>query len=460
VDDEIDQVLVAKVYRAEQEHVFRFWSRLDEAGRRRLLDQLGEIDLQQLGRLAKLIDAPASPPVDLAPDEPQRFSPERRAELAELGWEALRGGKVACFLVAGGQGTRLGWPHPKGTYPVGPVSGKSLYQLFAEQLIATGKRAGRPLDLYVLTSRDNTEATQAAFREHDHYGLDPAQVTFLVQGELPCTDPRGKLLLAEVDRVAASPNGHGGAFLALRDAGGLERMAERGQELLFYWQVDNPLCRVADPVFLGAHLAAGAEASTKVVEKVDPSEKVGLLAREQGRTRVVEYTELSAEAQAERDEAGKLRYRAGNAAIHLFERAFLERVGEDYEPPFHVARKKVPCLDADGNPLVPEEANGVKFETFIFDLLPQAEGHVTFEVDREEEFEPLKNAEGPYSPETVKRALSDRAARWAEAAGHPVERGSEGQPSLTWEVSPLTALEPADLAGAVLPAPADGACSL
>lgn len=458
VPDEIDQVAVSKAYVAEQAHVFRFWDRLDEAERRQLLDQLREIDFQQLGRLTKLIDQ--EPPVrqDVTPVAAVRVdAPERRAALAELGWEALRAGRVALLMVAGGQGTRLGWDAPKGTYPVGPCTDKSLYQLFAEQVLALGRRAGHPLRWYVMTSRQNRDATEAFFREHDFFGLDAQQVTFLVQRELPNADFRGKLVLSTRSQVAMSPNGHGGALRALIDAGALDELREAGVEQLFYWQVDNPLCPVADPVFLGAHLEAGAEASTKVVRKTDPAEKVGVVAEREGRTTVVEYSDMTADQQAARDEeSGELLFRAGSIAIHLFGRAFLERIADEVELEHHLARKTVPCVDEAGDPAEPTEPNVVKFETFIFDVLPHAEGHVTFEIDRTDEFEPLKNAEGPYSPATVRAALSERAARWLADAGQPPARDAEGELTCVCEVSPLTALDPEALKAALADRPAPG----
>lgn len=455
VDGELDQVVVAKTYEAEQEHVFRFWSRLSPEQQRRLLDQLAKVDFQLLSRLSRAVGGSIAAEFDLAPIAPTTYTAERRAELAAIGWEALSAGKVACLVVAGGQGTRLGWPAPKGTYPVGPLSDKSLYQVFAEQVKAIGDRAGKPLDLYLLTSRLNREQTETFFRDHGYFGLDPEHVTFLVQGELPNTDLRGKLLLSSIGELALSPNGHGGTFAALQE-GALATMAERGQEYLFYWQVDNPLCRVADPVFLGAHIAEGVEASTKAVEKVDPAERIGLLALRDGRTGIAEYSELTPKVQDARDEDGKLSYRAGNTAIHLFSREFLQRLADaNFQLEHHLAFKAVACVDEEGRPLVPDEANAVKFETFIFDLLAESKSHLAFLVDREEEFEPLKNKTGPYSPATVKKALSDRAARWLAESGHPVD------PDVTCEISPLTALEPGDLATlADLPAPENGRLSL
>lgn len=440
VPGEVDQILVAKTYEAGQEHVFDFWDELSEAERRGLLDQLASIDFQLLGRLAKTIDLEPPPPGGAQGIPTEMVSPEQRATLEALGWEALRAGKVACLVVAGGQGTRLGWDHPKGTFPASPVLEKSLFQLFAEQVLATSRRAGAPLHWYVLTSRQNRAETEAFFAEHERFGLPADQVTLLVQREVPTVDARGKLLMTGKAEIAMNPDGHGGTLRALRDARAIQDMAERGVETLFYFQVDNPLCRIADPAFIGAHLQAGAEASTKVVRKVDPSEKIGLVAQRGGKATVIEYSELSKADQERRDEAGQLVFRAGNTAIHAWSVKFFERlVGAGYELPYHLAHKAVPQVGPDGVVATPDEPNAIKFETFIFDLLPEAQTHVVFEVERAEEFEPLKNKTGPYSPETVRRAQSARAARWLSHAGHTPE------PEVTYEVSPLTALDADEL---------------
>lgn len=440
VPGEVDQILVAKTFEAGQEHVFDFWDELSEGERRQLLDQLASIDFQLLGRLGKLIDVEPPPPAGAQGIPTELVTGERRAALEARGWEALRAGKVACLVVAGGQGTRLGWDHPKGTFPASPVLEKSLFQLFAEQVLAISRRAGAPLRWYVLTSRQNRAETEAFFSEHQRFGLPADQVTFLVQREVPTVDARGKLLMTGKAEIAMNPDGHGGTLRALREARAIQDMAERGVETLFYFQVDNPLCRIADPAFLGAHLEAGAEASTKVVRKVDPSEKIGLVAERDGKATVIEYSELSRPEQEKRDAGGQLVFRAGNTAIHAWSLKFFERLlGRGYELPFHLAHKAVPQVGPDGEVSTPDEPNAIKFETFIFDLLPEAEAHVAFEVERVEEFEPLKNRSGAYSPETVRRAQSDRAARWLSRAGHAVA------PGVTYEVSPLTALDPDEL---------------
>lgn len=436
-----DQTLVERIRAAGQGHVLAFLPELDQPGRRRLLDQLHEVDLAQLVRLAALVGAPAGGPAEpIAPPPLEEPDFTRRRELRELGWEALRAGQVACLLVAGGQGTRLGWPGPKGTYPVAPVSQKTLFQLFGEQLYATSLRSGRAIPWYVLTSRENRAETEAFLRSHDLFGLAPEQVRFLVQKDLPAVDGRGCMLLAQKDRIATSPNGHGGTLEALQSAGALARLQEEGIEHLFYFQVDNPLCRPCDPLFLGAHIAGEADVSTKVVEKTDPGEKIGLVVLRGERPGVVEYSEMSPAEQQRRDPDGKLSFRAGNTAIHVFSRAFLQGLTlGGFELPYHLAHKAVPYLGEDGLFVDPPAPNAWKFETFIFDLFARAERHVALVVDRAEDFEPLKNKSGPYSPDTVRRAQSERHRRWLAAAGREVSAARV-------EVSALVALDPEELA--------------
>jgi UDP-N-acetylglucosamine/UDP-N-acetylgalactosamine diphosphorylase len=473
VQDEKDQIVVAKVYEAQQEHVFDFWDELSVKERRALLDQLEKIDFQLLARLDRLrggdtkkLARPAPEPLDPPPQiELPRTKEEHaaRAEAEKTGRAALEKGQVAVFLAAGGQGTRLGWEHPKGTYPVGPVTQKSLFQLFAEQIIAINRRAKTDLLWYVMTSSSNRTETEEYFQKHNYFGVAPPQIRFIQQRDLPAVDFRGKLVLDTKHSLALSPDGHGGALRALRESGSLEEMAERGVEYLFYFQVDNPLCRIADPVFLGFHIQQDSDMSTKWVRKTDPDEKVGLLAKRGGKLTVVEYSEID-EANRMAREGQELKFRAGNTAIHVFSRKFLEHVASaQYQLNYHVARKAVPFVDRKGELRKPETPNAIKFEAFIFDVMPEAKNHVALEIARELEFEPLKNAKGTNSPETVRAALIALHARWLEDAGVKIARDPKGVPTGRYEVSPLTALSGEELKkrlGSNPPSPKEGVLSV
>jgi UDP-N-acetylglucosamine/UDP-N-acetylgalactosamine diphosphorylase len=433
-----------RLRRHRQEHVLAFWDRLDDGQRRELVAQLQALDFEQLGRLyAQRHEAHAAPsperigPVPCVPfdaaDDPQR----RR-----LGEELLRRGAVAALVVAGGQGTRLGFEHPKGMYAVGFVSKKSLFQVFAEKVLALGRRYGKPVPLLVMTSHATDEETRAYFRVKEYFGLGEGGVFFFRQGTMPAIDlATGKLLLESPGSLFLSPDGHGGTLTALASSGLLHEMKTRGIEHVFYFQVDNPLVKIADPAFLGHHVAADAEVSSKVIAKRGPKEKVGVFAKVDGRCAIVEYSDLPDALAHATGEEGRLRLWAGNPAIHLFSVEFLERMTRDpTRLPFHVARKKVPHIDAHCRAVEPAAENALKFERFIFDVLPAAERWVLVETTRAEEFAPLKNATGDDSPATVEQALVALSSEWVKKAGGVVAPGSKV------EISPLFALDAAEFA--------------
>jgi UDP-N-acetylglucosamine/UDP-N-acetylgalactosamine diphosphorylase len=420
-----------------QEHVLRFLDRGDASAQAAFLKELSELDLHRIQGLVERVlgeeideDGALEPPAVMGWGDAERDGQARAA-----GEQLLSQGKVGAFLVAGGQGTRLGYDGPKGRFPVGPLSGRSLFAYHAHRVLAASRRHGAQLPFYVMTSRANNESTVAAFEEAGWFGLDPGQVFFLVQGMLPAIDRQGKLLLSSPTSLSMSPDGHGGCFRALSMSGALDDMQRRGIEQLFYFQVDNPLAQVLDPVFIGHHVLARAEMSTKVVEKTEAAEKVGVLAQRNGQTCLAEYSDLDAELAAERTEDGKLLYRAGNIAIHMLDLAFVQRLLDaGNELPVHRADKKVPCLDGSGQLVEPERPNAIKMEMFVFDALPLAERVTTQEVLRRDEFAPVKNAEGADSPGTCTAALVDQAKRWMKAAGLAVPEGPA-------EVGPLFALD-------------------
>jgi UDP-N-acetylglucosamine/UDP-N-acetylgalactosamine diphosphorylase len=353
-------------------------------------------------------------------------------------------------IVAGGQGTRLGFDGPKGCFPIGPVTDRSLFQIHCERVAALGRRYGVTPPLYVMTSDDNHSATEGFLTAHGRFGLE--HLRLFTQGTMPAVDSgTGAVLLAERDRVALSPDGHGGTLRALHAAGCIEEMRGRGIDTLFYLQVDNPLVRIGDPAFLGAHSLAGAEVSSKVVRKHDPAEKVGVVAERAGRQCVIEYSDLPDELAEQRADDGRLAYAAGSIALHVFALDFVARVAREAELPYHRALKPVPYVDEDGRRVEPEEPNAVKFEQFIFDTLPLARHALVLETGRAEEFEPLKNASGGSSPETVRRRLSEAAAAVLEEIGATVARDADGAPVAAIELSPLLAADREELARRVPP---------
>ncbi len=434
----------------EQSHLLAHYDRLAPPQQETLLEQLAAIDFDEL---AGLIDRYVRRQPDIAlpehiePPEIIPWRPTAEREAAELAAAKERGlalaaeGKVAAFVVAGGQGTRLGYEGPKGCLEATAVAHKPLFQVLGEQIMAAGHRAGHAIPWYVMTSPDNDVATRAFFRQHKHFGLDPDEVFFLVQGTMPAIGFDGRLLLADPGRLALSPNGHGGCLAAMRDSGALADMARRGVEYISYFQVDNPLVRAIDPTFIGLHAGRGAEMSAKCLPKRDPMEKLGNFCVVEGKVTVIEYSDMPEELVRATREDGRLRFSAGSIAIHVLSRSFVERLtaGGGGGLPWHRADKKVSCVDADGKPVRPEEPNAVKLETFVFDAMPLARETVILETVRSEEFSPIKNAEGEDSLTSSLHDQVRRAATWLEAAGVAVPRDADGQVAAAIEISPLYA---------------------
>ena len=440
--------VVERFRSAGQGQVFAFLDTLPPDARARLLAEATEIDLGEIDRLVRtLVVSGSSQGADLEGLVPAPYErlPEHGGDAASwskaraAGEAALRNGRVAAFTVAGGQGTRLGYDGPKGTFPVTPVRHRSLFQVFSEKITAAGMRYARPLHWFIMTSHQNHDATEAYFRENRHFGLDPGRVHFFRQGRMPAVDYSGKILLESQGSLALSPDGHGGSLRALERSGALDLMASEGIDTLSYFQVDNPLVRCVDAAFIGWHLLRGSEMSSKTVPKAYPEEKLGHFCRKRGRLVVVEYSDLPIELQRERDPAtGALRYEAGSIAIHVIDREFIRRMARGTGAlPFHRADKKIATVDEGGRQVRPAKANGVKFELFVFDALPSAGNPVVIETDRADDFSPVKNAEGVDSPATCRADQLRQFVRWLRKAGAAVPADSTGLPEFALEISPL-----------------------
>ncbi len=441
--------IVRRFEAAGQGQVFRFWKKLNIADREALASQAAEVDLEELGRLLAGEGEEGSggleslEPAPYVPLPAERGKALEWAEARERGEALLRAGKVAAFTVAGGQGTRLGFDGPKGTFPVTPVRGKSLFQVFAEKIRAGEKRYGATIPWLIMTSHANHEATLAFFENNAFFGMDRESVFFFRQGRMPVVDFDGKILLESPSRIAMSPDGHGGALRAMVRTGVLEKLRRRGIEVISYFQVDNPLVRVIDPYFIGFHALSGSEMSSKMLPKAHPREKIGVFCRRDGKTLVVEYSDLPESMARAEDDQGRLRFLAGSIAIHLLDLEFVQRVagGGGGELPFHRARKKVSHVDASGKPVAPVEPNAIKFEMFVFDALPEAANPLVLETSREDEFSPVKNATGDDSADTCVRDQLRQFARWMRAAGIDLPVDENGVPDRKIEVSPLFAVD-------------------
>jgi UDP-N-acetylglucosamine/UDP-N-acetylgalactosamine diphosphorylase len=421
-----DKALVARYEAAGQGHVFRFLPRLSDVERGSLLAQARGIDVDVVAGLAALHDPSAKTgAVEPPGDEllPLASALAGRADAHARGVEELRAGRVAVVVAAGGQGTRLGSTAPKGLWPVGPTSGKTLFQWHGDKVAFWAREIRRPIPFVVMVSEATQRATEDALRWYGHFGLDASWVRTPCQGSLPPLDDAGRMLLETPSRIARSPNGHGGLFAALVSSKLLDLFEDHGVRTLAYVQIDNPLIRTVDPAFIGFHVGRGSRISSKSVAKRDASEKVGVFARVGGRPSIVEYTELT-DAQSRASAAdGSLVFGQANIAAHCVDVAFARRIAAEGLP-VHRARKKVPFVDVDGRVVSPEKPNATKFESFLFDAIPRAERSLVVETTRAEEFSPIKQNEGVDSPETARADLIAMFRGWHERAGLPCPDGA------------------------------------
>ncbi|QOJ14475.1 MAG: UTP--glucose-1-phosphate uridylyltransferase [Planctomycetia bacterium] len=444
-----------------QAHVLGAWERLDDDARRTLLEDVERVDFALCASL--IGEYVRERPRIVIPDRieaPPVLNPKSLAMSAEWtrAWEAgesaIREGRVAAFTVAGGQGTRLGYDGPKGGYRVSPVREAPLFQVFAEGLRGVQRRFGRLPRWYIMTSPGNHDATQALFEQSGWYGLPREAVRFFTQGQMPAFLPDGQIAMSERHRIALSPDGHGGSLRALRDSGALEEMRNDGVEQISYFQVDNPLVHIIDPLFIGLHLVRQSEMSSKAVTKASDTERVGNFCLADGRLCVIEYSDLPEALALRKNPDGSRTFDAGSIAIHVIDRAFVERVtapGAAARLPWHRADKRVAVVDPMEAAGVPRLADVVKLEMFVFDAIPLARNAMVMYTPREEEFSPVKNAEGADSPATSRRDQVRRAARWLREAGVRVPSREDGEPDAIIEISPAFALDAADLRSRPLP---------
>jgi UDP-N-acetylglucosamine/UDP-N-acetylgalactosamine diphosphorylase len=435
----------------KQHRLLRCLDLLDQQRRNDLLQELAALDFSEIAARYHNYKADSGHE-DKKFQEAELVSPgsgacdsAECARLSALGRQALSDGRVALYLVAGGQGSRLGFDGPKGCFPVSPLKAKPLFQLFAEQVLALQRRYGVSLPWYILTSGENNQTTLDFFKEHTFFGLQPGDMRFIVQKQIPSLALDGQLIVGSDGHLFKNPNGHGGSLYA----GALDSMAEQGIDEIFYFQVDNPLVNIADPLFVGAHINRSAQMSTKVVRKTDPAEKVGIIGRVNGRLGCIEYSELTAEQVAEKLPDCSLRFKSANTAVHMLNRSFVEKLVRraDFHLPYHSAVKNIACLECRDGSLVEGSVKGIKFEMFIFDALGFAERSVTLEVPREEEFSPVKNADGADSPASARAAMLERARSWLARA----LPGRDIPENLQVEISPLFALDAQELAEKINP---------
>lgn len=442
--------LETELINAGQAHLIQHLSKLDGAGRARLIKQLEEVDLAQLSKLtAGQDDSPDWAALARRAKEPpavrlgQQHAVFTVAQALEAGEKALRAGQVGVILVAGGQGTRLGFDYPKGMFIIGPISGRSLFQMHVDRLLAVMQRYRISIPLYLMTSPATDAQTREYFAKTARCGLKEDQLNIFCQGVMPAVEATsGRLLLSEPDELVLSPDGHGGLVSALQKNGCLADAKRRGIKYFYYAQVDNPLAQLADPILIGYHILSGSQMTTQVVQKRFAKERVGNVVEVDGKVQIIEYSDLPDSAAEATNADGSLKFWAGNIAIHLFDREFIESVTSSADGlPFHRALKAIPCLE-DGKLIKPDKPNGIKFERFVFDLLPLAKCPIVVEAAATEVFAPVKNADGAAvdTPALAKAAISNLHRSWLEQAGVEVA------PKACVEIHPSWALDAAEVA--------------
>ncbi len=387
-----------------QEHILKYYDELDEAGKNQLLEAVSNTDFTFINDGNEGADRSGYSSVEpikvLTVDEIQKDN----AKYYELGSEAIKSGKVGAVLLAGGMGTRLGITGPKGKFDIGLTRHVYIFQRLIENLMDVTNDLNVYVHLFVMTSDKNDEETRAFFREHNYFGYPSEYVHFFVQDLAPATDYSGKVYMESKSLPATSPNGNGGWYSSMARSGMTDMIRDRGIEYLNCFAVDNVLQRIADPVFIGACIADKSPCGAKVISKVSPDEKVGVLCLVDGRPGIVEYYELTDELRDAKDENGNYIYNYGVILNYLFKVSDLNKI-QDEKLPVHRVEKKIPYMNEQGEFISPDEPNGYKFESLILDMIKMMDGCLGYEVVREKEFAPIKNMTGIDSVESARELV-------------------------------------------------------
>lgn len=390
-----------KCEKAGQGHLLAYFDELTGEEQVNLLDQIEKMDITLLDLLkkdSKEVEKGVLEPLGAVTLEEIQ---QEKEDYLQLGTKAIQAGKVGAVLLAGGQGTRLGLDKPKGMLNVGVNKELYLFEQLIHNLMQVVDQTGAWVPLFVMTSEKNNEDTVQFFKEKRFFGYNEEYVFFFVQQMAPSVNYEGKIYMEDKGRISTSPNGNGGWFISMANAGLLKKVKELGVEWLNVFSVDNVLQKIADPIFVGAVLKHQCVSGSKVVAKADPYEKVGVLCLEDGKPSIVEYYEMTEEMIHLRDKQGKLLYNYGVILNYLFSVEALEKIVNE-NLPTHIVEKKIPYMDETGNVVKPEKPNGYKFETLVLDMIHRMDNCLSFEVEREKEFAPIKNATGVDSLESAR----------------------------------------------------------
>ena len=393
-----------------QNHLLNFYEKLDEEKKQKLIKQITKIDFEQISNLyentkkkIEFNDAKIEP---INYFDKSKMSKEEISEYEKIGSEIIRKEKYAVVTMAGGQGTRLGHKGPKGTFDIGLDSHKSIFELLCNTLKEAKEKYGVYVQWYIMTSEENNKQTVDFFESNNFFGYEKEKVMFFKQGQLPMCDTEGKILIDETGLIKEAADGHGGVFESMRKDGVIADMKNKGIEWVFIGGVDNVLAKMVDSVLTGLSIKNNVLAAGKSVVKAGPKERVGVFCKRNGKPSVIEYTEITEEMAEAQDKSGNLLFGESHILCNLFNIKAIENISEK-KLPYHSAFKKAKYINAKGELVVPEKPNAYKFEAFLFDAFESLEDMTIMRVKREEEFAPVKNAEGVDSPETARKLYKD-----------------------------------------------------
>ena len=399
-----------KVKKYGQEHLLSQYNKLTEEKKAQLLNEILTLDFQQIEELYKRINTTVDfnnskiEPINYT--DKSSLSEQELKKYEEIGLKQIKEGKLAVVTMAGGQGTRLGHNGPKGTFDIGLDSHKPIFEILCDTLKNAQKKYGIYVTWYIMTSAENNGDTVKFFEEHNYFGYPNDKVIFFIQGKLPMIDPKGKILIGKDGLIKQAADGHGGIFLSMKKNGIIYDMKTRGVEWVFIGGVDNVLVNMVDPVLLGLATDKKMLAAGKSVVKANPQEKVGVFCKRNGKPSVVEYSEISPEMAEATDKNGELIYGESHILCNLFNIEAIEKISKNTLP-YHSAFKKAEYIDENGNLISSDKPNAYKFEAFLFDAFETLNDMAILRVKREEEFAPVKNAEGEDSPETARKLYKE-----------------------------------------------------
>jgi UDP-N-acetylglucosamine/UDP-N-acetylgalactosamine diphosphorylase len=425
-----------------QAHLFHYWETLNLSEKNQLIESLKSLSPTQIHELSQSIlnSKTEKQLTDIqSPDviTPSDLNPNELDAIKAASIHSIQSGKIAALTAAGGQGTRLNHPGPKGTFPATPILRKSLFQVFAEKLIAISAFYKARIHWFIMTSPINHDETITFFRDNNYFQYPQDCIHFFKQGLLPAFNLQGQLLLENPFKLALSPDGHGGIFQALKNNGFIETFRHLKIETVSYFQIDNPLIQPIDPLFIGLHKVKQSNFSSKCISKKNADEKVGLFIKENGKIKLIEYSDAPPSLLLEKNPQGQLRFSAANIAVHLIDTTFIEKIA--HTPlSYHFAHKKITYIDYQNTLIKPSEPNAIKCEQFIFDALPFAENPLILETTREKEFSPIKNATGPDSPETCHKDQMNLWRNWFLQEGLCLENHYPIEISSLWAYDETT----------------------